>query len=94
MLPYTKVTTQFASVTPATVEFRYNGAMFGKARRLHDLVSKKFFTPRDADCLLDAMDLTGNEIVYENYEYPGMVSVHVQGCKYFSSGRRQYHRSS
>lgn len=74
MLPYTKVTTQFASVTPATVEFQYNGAMFGKARRLHDLVSKKFFTPKDADCLLAAMDLTGNEIVYENYEYPGMVS--------------------
>lgn len=74
MLPYTKVTTQFRAVTPTNVEFRYNGAMFGKARRLHDLESKKFFTPKEADCLLAAMDLTGNEIVYENYEYPGMVS--------------------
>ena len=74
MLPYTKVTTQFAAPTTTNVEYLYNGVMFGKARRLHDLESKEFFVPKDADCLLAAMDLTGNEIVYENYEYPGMVS--------------------
>lgn len=72
MLPYTTVAFQFRAANPASVQFTYQGAMFGKARRLHDLVNKGFFTPEAADCALDEMDLTDNELVYENTDYPGI----------------------
>lgn len=84
MLPYVRVRYEFSAARVSAPSITYYGCIMGQARRLHDLVSKKYFTPGLYDCGGDpnsAVDFdlkyNSNELVIAPYEYPAIVDGNV-----------------
>ena len=81
MLPYVRVRYEFSAQKVSAPSITYYGCIMGKATRLHDLVSKKYFTPGTDDCgggateVIDYdMTYVGDPIIMAPYEYPKLIS--------------------
>ena len=98
MLPYTKVYYQFGAGRVSGPNVRYTGAVLGRARRLHDIVSKGYFDPdvkdtsnsewgtfsaSSLDRLLEAWDYP--DFKDGNTIDPETVKVYLNNLEYVSS---------
>ena len=76
-LPYTQVIYQFSAAAAAAPSISYYGAVMGKARRIHDLESKGYFTPQDGDCGSGSeydLDYSSSDFILRSTDYPALVS--------------------
>ena len=96
MLPYTRVQYLFSAARAQTPNITYYGCVMGRAKRLHDLYSKGYFTPAAGDCGLGTdydLSQADSEFDIPKTDYPNLISgnsvdadtvkVYLKNLKYF-----------